>query len=525
MRRGFILPMIVSIIIVFFIIVPVIVDWISQDTKSTIREQRKSIALNIAIAAVERGYWKVKSSTVTFNRVMQGNSLSGYSFDRVYTDIGGGSYRILITSGSAQREVVIIGEGRDSSTNEVRAIKAVYQNQTIPGAIISKGIITWANAFTAHWGPILSHNNINITDANAAKSYYPRKFSRQFVTSVPSYPRDTNGLAPPNEGFDWRSDAQDYVPELPDPDFESLKASASINVPVYLSYDSEDYTYKYYTWKYHQTPPSDWISSTTINTLNVNACSKKTNYSGPKWWQRANKRKTTGAITYTDLSSCNLGGNNHNNLFHFQNSYRHPLARLNRVWYWESNYTPLVFTGSTGANGSGIIGTIIVRGDLTNYWGDNLDYTKIGVNNCKIPSLAYQEYKYIQAKSGNPSRPSDFYMDTAAINEYPGDNGYQVNRSTFYFGAESWTVAQPTPSQANTDVGFVGFLFVDGNFRIERAMDYYGALWIKGNVSRAAGVPEMSIIFFKDDIDIPTLNVVLVKRSWQEITPSKVPWP
>ncbi|MFN3966141.1 MAG: hypothetical protein ACK4JE_00365, partial [Endomicrobiia bacterium] len=221
-NKGQILPVIVGIMLFLIIIIPAFIDWIKHQSKMSLKQERKSTAFNLAEAGIDRGVWKLKSSTSTWEMASKGQVITGYNFDTVYTDVKGGVYRIKFSSGPGSREVTIISEGKDTTLQEVKAIKVIYRNQVIPGAMISKGIITWANAFSAHWGPILSHNNINITDANAAKDYFPRKFSRQVVTSVPSYPRDTNGLAPPNEGFDWKSDASKEVPELPILDFVAL---------------------------------------------------------------------------------------------------------------------------------------------------------------------------------------------------------------------------------------------------------------------------------------------------------------
>lgn len=519
-EKGQILIIVLAILMFLIIVIPPLVEWISNQARWSEKQYKKSIAFNLAQAGIDRGLWVLKSSTATWELVSEGGVIPGYNFDVVYNDISGGVYRVRFTSGTTSREVKIIAEGRDEKLNEVVAIEAEYRNQVIPGAVISKGIITWANAFSAHWGPIMAHNNINITDANAAKEYFPRKFSRQVVTSVPSYPRDENGLNPPNSGFDWWSDYP--VPDLPQLDFTTLRSSAATNVAVYLSYSGEDSTYKYYLWKDWQpigaTPPSDWISSATVNTLNVYACSKMTDYNGPKWWIIYRKKKTTGAISQAStLSSCNLGGNSHNGQKHFQNPWRHPLHAANRVWYWDSD---VIFTGSTGDDGCGIIGTVIVQGNLTNYCGDNLNYNEIGLSNCKIPPDAWQEYKYLTAKKAVDSE-DDLNKDTSATNEYPGDDGYQRVRSTFRFGAETWSGG---PTAANTDLGLKGFLYVGGDLNIEGQMDYYGALWVVGNVSRATGVSERSIIFYDDSLDLPALNVVLVRRSWKEIKPSSLPW-
>jgi Tfp pilus assembly protein PilX len=86
-RNGFILPLLIAVILLFLITAPSLINWITTDTTQTIREQRKSIAFNLAQAAVERGYWKVKSSTSTFEAVSMGQILPGYNFDVTYNDI------------------------------------------------------------------------------------------------------------------------------------------------------------------------------------------------------------------------------------------------------------------------------------------------------------------------------------------------------------------------------------------------------------------------------------------------------
>jgi len=518
-QKGQLIISVIGILLFLMVIIPALIFWVNNQAKWSVKQQKTTTAFNLAEAAIDRGVWKLKSSTGTWDQASKGIVITGYNFDVVYKDIPNGEYRIKFSSGPNPKEVTIYGEGKDLTSQEIRAIKAVYRNQVIPGAMISRGIITWANAFSAHWGPIMSHNNINITDANAAKDYFPRKFSRQVVQcTIGSYPRDQNGLNPPNtDNTEWWSDYP--VPDLPVLDFVALRSSAAINMATYLEYDSQDSYYKYYLWKkcypLGSTPPADWISSATINTLNVIGCSQMSNYTGPKWWLRYNKRKTTGAITTTTLSSCNLGGSSHDGMNHFQNSARHPAAKAGRIWYWDGD---VVFTGSVGADGGAIIGSIIVRGNLTNYWGDNLKWYDIGLENCKVPSEAWKEYTIIN-KSGNNT-----YYDTTAKNEYPADDGLKKNRSTFKFGEETWTRGTNPPSAENTDIGLKGFLYVGGNFQMERAMDYYGAVWVVGDVARATGLAEQSIIFFDENLDLPSLNVVLVRKSWDEIQPSSTSW-
>jgi hypothetical protein len=212
-------------------------------------------------------------------------------------------------------------------------------------------------------------------------------------------------------------------------------------------------------------------------------------YKGTKWW---------------GSNACNIGGKNHDGLRHFQNSWNHPLARKGYCWYWD---TDTIFTGDVGDEGNGIWGTVIVRGDLTNYAGDNYSYKG------PVPDTAYEEYTKISKSAG----------DTSAKNEYPADDGYQKNRTYFNFGSETWTGGKTPPPAANTDVGFRGLVYIGGDFDIEGPADINGAVYVVGNVSKAVG-SERTIIFYDDGLDVPTLNVVLVRRSWDEVAPSTFTW-
>ncbi len=521
-KKGYILPMVIGIVLLLIIIIPAIVEWTQHQTKTTIKIQGKTTAMNLAEAGINRAVWKITTSTGVWDSVLRGGTISGYNFDVIYDDVKGGVYRVKLSSGPEERQVTIISEGKDEKTGEVRAVKVVYKNQCIPGSIISKGNIYLGNAFECHWGPVMAWGNIELTDAVIARKYYPRKFARGVVSSVPSYPRDTNGLNPPNtDGVEWWSDYP--VPDLPVLDFNALRSSAAANVATYLEKVYEDSTYEYYQWEkvypVGSPPPARWIktlrpsvtimSSATINTLNFYACSSMNSYKGPKYWQRVNYRKNDGQISYTNLSTCNLNpGQNHDGRPHFQNPWRHPAKLANRVWYWDGD---LIMTGGPAEAGCGIKGKLIIRGNFTNYTGDNLKVTNnpdtgLMLSDCKVPTEAYLEYQKI---------------DTASTNQYPADKGLRSVRPTFSFGNETWSGG---PTAANTDVGLAGFLYVGGDYDMKGPMDIYGAVWVVGRVSRGTGVSEYSIIFFDENLDLPTLNVVLVRKSWQTIPPTNIPW-
>lgn len=526
MKKGQVLPMVIAIALFLVIAIPTIVDWVRHQTRMAKKQEGRSLATNLAEAGINRGLWKIKSSTDTWNRIASGVPVEGYNFDVLYDDIPGGVYRIKFSSGPEPKSVVIIAEGKDNTTSEVRAIKAIFKNLTIPGSIISRGHVYLGNAFECHWGPVMAHGNIEITDANIARKYYPRKFARGVVSSVPSYPRDTNGLDSPNtDNVEWWSDYP--VPDLPILDFAALSSSAAVNVATYLEYvdtiTSGGRTYRRFMWlKVYNTnapPPAGWfknyyptlnvMSSATINTLNFYACSSMNSYRGPKYWQRVSVRTDNNQVSYEDLSSCNLNpGQNHDGRPHLQNPWRHPAKLAGRVWYYDGD---LIMTGGTAENGCGIKGQLIIRGNFTNYTGDNLKWTgnpNTGLTDaeCKVPPEAYMEYQKI---------------DTASLNQYPADNGLKQVRNVFRFGLETWSGG---PVAENTDVGLAGFLYVGGNYNMEGPMDIYGAVWVVGNVQRGTGVSEYSIVFFDENLNLPSLNIVLVRKLWQTIPPSGIPW-
>lgn len=453
-EKGQILIMTLLILVIMGIMVPAIVFWVRNEAQWSVKDQKSTIAFNLASAAVERGMWKLKSSTGTWNQAANGIPIAGYDFDVTYSDMPGGYYRIKFSSGPANSEMTVTGEGKDKMSQEKRAVEVVYRNQCIPGAVISRGMISWANAFEAHWGPIMAHNNIEITDSNAAQDYFPRKYSRQVVMTngkgLSSYQRDPTGdLSPPNtDGIEWWSDYA--VPDLPVLDFGALRSSAA-----------------------------------ATGTLNVYGC--RDNPPAP-WDTR---------------KSCQ--GPDHS--LHFGNIDRHPDSKKNYTWYWDGD---VEFAGGTGSDGMGLYGTIIVRGNLTLDTGDNYSYTG------NVPPDAWMEYTKI-TKTDN---------DTNATDEYPADDGYQKNRATFDFGSETWSNDPGTgspPKAANTDVGVRGFIYCGGNLDIEGPVDVNGAIWVEGNVAKAVG-SERCIVFFNDQLSLPTLNVVLVRRSWKEVIPSATAW-
>lgn len=453
MRKGFILQAVVSILLVFLIMIPAILRWVTDDTKNTIREDRKSKALYLAEAAVERGYWKVKSATSTFELVVKGGILQCYRFDCIFDDIEGGKYRIFVSSGPNEKEITIVGEA--NVNGEIRAIKSVFENRTVYSPILTNGNFISSEFLVAFWGPIYVQGDYRMTTANIAKLYFPRKYAKGNILGHGSFVRDTNGPNPPNtDNVEWWSYYK-YIPEVPLIDFSALRSSASV-------------------------------------TQTLNRYDLKNEFSG------APCKTTTGPLG-GNYSICKK--------FPLQTSTTTP-----KVWYWDGDVVFEGYEGSQNCSNHGFYGTIIIRGNLTVRSAGCYKFSG------PVPQNAYLDhYKLLQN-----------VYDTAASDEYPGDIGFQVTKSSFNFGTERF---RPFPGESNNwihTVGVRGFTYVGGNLNIVGPwgyMDFVGAVWVVGNVTVTGGSGwAFCGVFYNDKLELPTLNVILINKSWQEIPPSGIPW-
>jgi hypothetical protein len=471
---------------VLLVVVPALVSWVQQNARMAVKDAQNTTAFNLAQAAVDRGYWKAKSSTGTIAQALAGMLIPGYAFDATYNDVPGGTYRIRITS-AANSSIQILGEGRDASNRQTRAIAAVYQNRTIYSPLLTQGDVNYDKGMCIYWGPLMSQGSINL-DNTTAQWYWPRKFARGDVVGVAGYPRDTTWPLPPNtDNVEWWANYQ-YVPELPILDFATLRSSAA-----------------------------------ATNTLNVYGCVKSSQYTDP-----ATGNILSGAAPWAGTGSCPahsslLGGScpgtaGAGSGCHFGASFNHPdgarYAAQPYVWYWDGD---LVLTGHGGSApghlDAGLWGTVIVRGNLTIDAGGDYNYT----NNVPVDAWMDQNKLLINT------------YDTVATNEYPADDGLHKTLPTWNFGSSSFCQPGQSCGWVNT-VGIRGFVYVGGNLIIKSFMDFNGAIWVNGIVSASCPSSDPSCtshfcgVFYDDQLSVPTLNVVLVRMSWQEVPPSPAPW-
>lgn len=460
-RSGQVLAGALMLLLVLLIVVPAVVNWVQQESRASVKDSRTTTAFNLAEAAVERGVWKLKSSTTSWSNAKNGVAIAGYDFDSTYADVPGGTYRVRFATGPSSNQVTVYGEGRDVNRGETRAIRGVYENSSLPGPLLTSGIMQYSGAFECHWGPAMAQGNITIS-GNAGTEYFPRKFSKGVVTATSGQNRDTNGLNPPNtDNIEWWSDYD--VPDLPLLDFTTLRASAAANG-----------TLNYYN------------GSTSSHTM--------TPYPG-------------GTPTACRNAGTSSNHPNPHNL-HFLDSNSHNLSKRNLIWYWDGD---LAFTGNqnTGCHRNGLWGTVIVRGNLTIETGDCYAFTG------PVPANAWMEYGKINAGGG----------DTAATNQFPADNGFQQVRNTFIHGSQTWSGGPPSGNTDVGMRGFVyvgGNLRIVSNAQSDyQGVIWVNGDIVNENTGERSLVFYDETV----GSSLPVLNVVLVRRDWRETSASTIAWP
>jgi hypothetical protein len=495
---GQVLAGVLLIMLTLLLIVPAVVQWAQRGSRASSNDRQSTVALNLAEAAVERGYIEAKSSTSTIAAVFNGTQISGYHFDTTYKDVAGGTYRIYIASTSVSAHTITItGEGRDPTNNEVRAIQATFQNRTIYGPMLSQGDVKWPKGLCFFWGPMMSQANIILEDGVVANWYFPRKIAHADVyvsTSVTTTnQRDKTWPLPPNtDNVEWWSNSN-TVPEMPVLDLTGMRNAANNThtLNVYGARNSSTYT-----------------NSTNGYVMSGNAT-----------WSLSSNSYTTGGTPFSDTAhvgsyptSCS--GSN----CYFCNPYNHPTAKTSRSgstkydWYWDGDVTLCGYWCNSGQsacnNSSGFYGNVTVIGNLTIDSPGEYSYTG------NVPVNAWMEHTKLTANS----------YDSSATNEYPADNGYHKSESTFGFGSEAFGVPGTSGSWVST-VGIRGFTYVGGNLTIDNFMDFNGAIWVNGNVTAYNGsATTFCGVYYDENLSVSTLNVVLVRQSWLEVTPSKISW-
>lgn len=224
-NKGQLLVGAMILIAVLAIIIPVMVMYVQNEAKWSVKQGQSTNAFQLAEGALDRGFQKVIESTQSWKNIQAGQALPGMSFDTSFADLDGGTYAVSVTSGPETGEVTIVGVGKDKMGRETRSLKAVYANLLMSDISIAaaEGVTMSGNNIQVEWGGVSSPQAINIEDKN-----HPSYWSAANVIGDGTR-GDKNGSAPPNcdspNCWWWHSYYAD-LPPMPDIDFEAYKSSA-----------------------------------------------------------------------------------------------------------------------------------------------------------------------------------------------------------------------------------------------------------------------------------------------------------
>lgn len=242
--RGQMAIMLVLVTLLFLLImIPVIEMFVRNESIWTVKERKNTIAFHLAEAGIDRAYWKLIEKEEYFQTITEGGTLAGYADDVEYTDIEGGTYKVNMTVGDTNLKVQVIATGKDATSREYRAIKAVFSKSAVDAALQAPSIAGAGNA-NIHWGPVMSLSAMNL--AGGANELYPRKYARGAITASGIYPdRDTDPNQPNKGPYTndiktewWSYNEPPGVPDILTPDTSHYASLAQAQGYYYAANES-----------------------------------------------------------------------------------------------------------------------------------------------------------------------------------------------------------------------------------------------------------------------------------------------
>ncbi|HVE12280.1 MAG TPA: hypothetical protein VNI01_02695 [Elusimicrobiota bacterium] len=218
---GQILPLVLVLLLVISTLVPVMVYYTQYESRWTAKESQSTRAFHLAEAGIEKGYLILTQSTGTWVALQnQGTQITGFKFDRSYTDLNGGSYTVGISSGPQSQQATIVSIGIDALHKELRGVQAIYSNAPISGVSVygASGVDVSGNNLTVEWGSVMSPNTITPNGSN-----HPSYWSSSGITGL-----DTDA-SPPNcdsPNCWWWHSYYAGIPPAPVLDFNAYQSSA-----------------------------------------------------------------------------------------------------------------------------------------------------------------------------------------------------------------------------------------------------------------------------------------------------------
>lgn len=221
--RGQVLALVIVILLVVSTLVPLLVFYTQREANWTAKQASNTYAFHLAEAGIEKAYLALSLSTQTWVNLQAGTLLTNYKFDKVYSDLSGGTYAVSITSGPGVQQATVISIGRDTLKRETRAIKAVYSNSPLGGIAIYSGAGAKVdNKVTVEWGSVVSPQNLTLT--GAATTTHPQFHSAGSIDVFNTNPNSINCDQP--NCCQWHTFSKN-IPASPLIDLNLYKSSAT----------------------------------------------------------------------------------------------------------------------------------------------------------------------------------------------------------------------------------------------------------------------------------------------------------
>lgn len=256
--RGQILPGAIAILTIMAVMVPAIIYWVQRENVFASKQSHNTTAFHLAEAGVEKAYLFVSLSTITWTNLQNGNSQADYRFDKIYTDIPGGTYTISITSGPLTQQVTIVTVGRDRYARETRALRVVYTNAILGDTAIFSGQGARISGGTnVHWGAVMSPSNIDATNRD-----FPQFWSASQIIG-----KDTSANPPNCDSpacCQWHA-FQTTLPSSPSLDFDFYRSSAQASVGC--PYNATKFAGNPAGSCYYPNAVTDWTGTTSGKTM------------------------------------------------------------------------------------------------------------------------------------------------------------------------------------------------------------------------------------------------------------------
>ena len=205
-KRGQVLLAGVVLLLGLSLLIPVLIQFVQNESRMTLKVQKNTQAFHLAELALERGYQQLILTTSTWVTVSSGGVAAGFNFDTTYTDPSGGEYQIRLSS-STGSAIYITAVARDKDHREVRAVRGMFTGSgNLSNVIYSGDQISVSGSSNIEWGPVMARNDIS-----GALSH-PRYYSTGKVD-----PFDTAPGLPNTDNVQWWSYYAN-VPQMPNID-------------------------------------------------------------------------------------------------------------------------------------------------------------------------------------------------------------------------------------------------------------------------------------------------------------------